>query len=67
MTSTSDTMKPLTCDSRAWRLKCVSHKGQEKRAGLKDALRTKSISQSAKIKTKISLHDSTTVKTSPAF
>ena len=66
MTSTSDTTKPSSRDPRARRLKRVNHKGQEKRASPEDALRRKSIPRSAKIKTKISLHDSTTVKTPPA-
>ena len=66
MTSTSDTTKPSSCDPRAGCLKRVSHKGLEKRAGSKDDLRRKSIPRSAKIKTKISLHDSPTVKTPPA-
>ena len=65
-TSNSDTKNLLSGDPHALRLKSFIQKGQEKRAGPKDVLRRKRIPRSAKSKTKISLHDSTTVKTPPA-
>ena len=66
MTPTTQPKNPSSRNPRTSCLKRVSHKGQEKRAGPKDALRRKRIPRSAKSKTKISLHDSTTVKTPPA-
>ena len=52
MTSTSNTTNPLSRDPRTRGLKRVSHKGQEKCAGLKDALRRKSIPRLSKIQKK---------------
>ena len=66
MTPTTQPKNPSSRNPRTSCLKRVSHKGQEKRAGPKDVLRRKRIPRSAKSKTKISLHDSTFVKTPPA-
>ena len=62
-TSNSDTKKLLSGDPHARRLKSFIQKGQEKSADPKDALRRNSTPRSSKIKTKISLNDSTTVNT----